>query len=414
MSASPVREATGKRASVRVLACCGGMISPTGAERMTFEALGALREQGADVHCVLSGWGSTQIEPMAERIGASWSTGGYHVKFNRHARRPLAVLRQVWDIVVTSAHLVRQAIRFQPTHLLVPDHVTVIRNYPAILMLRACGIPSVMRLCNAPDVTPFYRRVWRHVVDPVTDRFVCNSKFSWNALLENGVDPAKTSIIRGVPSRRPASRVPARKDTRRVIFIGQVTPPKGVREMLEAVAILLRRGLDVNVDVVGKVEGWLAPEYGDYWTELRQRADQEDLAGRVRFLGWREDVDALLKESAVHCCPSLPEIRESFAGVVLEAKAAGIPSVVFPTGGLPEAIEHGVDGWVCASCSAQDLAAGLDYFLSDDGRRERAGAVASEQFGAGARTSFAHAWWAVMKSAASGSTLPLKETQHPA
>ena len=44
-----------------------------------------------------------------------------------------------------------------------------------------------------------------------------------------------------------------------------------------------------------------------------------------------------MARASVHCCPSLPDIREAFGLVVLEAKAAGLPSVVTPSGNLRDA-----------------------------------------------------------------------------
>jgi glycosyltransferase involved in cell wall biosynthesis len=65
----------------------------------------------------------------------------------------------------------------------------------------------------------------------------------------------------------------------------------------------------------------------------------------------------------------MPEQREAFGLVVLEAKHAGIPCVVFPTGALPEHIEQGVDGWICSDVSAQALADGIENVV----RLQRAG-----------------------------------------
>ena len=117
---------------------------------------------------------------------------------------------------------------------------------------------------------------------------------------------------------------------------------------------------------------------------VRARAAEPDLAGRVTFLGFRDDVADLMAGSAVHCCPSLPEIREGFANVVLEAKHAGVPSVVAPTGSLVEMVEHKVDGWITRDATPDALAEGLAYFLRDVDARAQASLAASrssERFG---------------------------------
>src|SRR4029453_9603256 len=113
--------------------------------------------------------------------------------------------------------------------------------------------------------------------------------------------------------------------------------------------------------------------YGGYRASVRARADQADLAGCVRFLGLREDVPMLMATALVHCLPSRLEQKEGFTVTTLEAKHAGLPSVVTACGALPEMVRHTVDGWVCAEVTASAIAEGLGYFLSDPERARRAG-----------------------------------------
>jgi glycosyltransferase involved in cell wall biosynthesis len=48
---------------------------------------------------------------------------------------------------------------------------------------------------------------------------------------------------------------------------------------------------------------------------------------------------------------------------VVEAKAHGIPSIVFPSGGLVELVEHGRDGWVCDFPTAASLESALRHYV---------------------------------------------------
>ena len=162
--------------------------------------------------------------------------------------------------------------------------------------------------------------------------------------------------------------------------------------LLDAVGLVVKQGFDVTLDVVGAIDGWESPSYDGYRAGIRRRARAEDLADRVRFLGQREDVPALMAEASVHCIPSRPEQKEGFTVVTLEAKRAGLPSVVTRSGALPEMVRHAVDGWVCPDVTPAAIAEGLVYFLSDPARARRAGdeALASERVYN--RDRFAAAW----------------------
>ena len=242
------------------------------------------------------------------------------------------------------------------------------------------------------------RGLWRRGINPFVDRFVCNSRFTETELLAHGIPSHKvTRIYNCAPFRPDPDLSGIRRDSRRVIYIGQIIPEKGLDLLLDALGILASRGYDVALDVVGNMEGWAPPPYARHREALVARAGLPDLTGRVRFLGWRADVPDLLARASLLCCPSRPEIREGFGVVVVEAKLAGVPSIVCPTGALPELIEHGEDGWVASEVSPAALAEGLEYFLKDPVRLERArhaARLSTERF---SRDRFADAWRAVFQ-----------------
>lgn len=358
----------GTAAQHRLVACCGSMVVPGGAERMTFEVLRRARRRGVGVHCIVNTWSSTPIVDMAEQIGASWSTGFYWFRLERRIWRPTVAARQAWDVLRTSAGLLRDCWQQGATAVLLPDFTVVLRNLPALLLLRLAGIRIVHRLGNAPDVAPGYARLWRWVVAPASDALVCNSPFTARELKALGVPSRKITVAQNVlpDNRRPLA--PSAAVPGRILYVGQIIPAKGVHLLLDAVALLLEGGHDVTLDVVGDIDGWEPPGWAGYHARLRARAAVRPLTGRVRFLGWRDDVPSLMREAWIHAAPSLPEIREGFGIVVLEAKAAGVPSVVGPSGALPDLVTQGVDGWVAAASSAEAFAEGIASFLNPDAR----------------------------------------------
>jgi glycosyltransferase involved in cell wall biosynthesis len=384
--------ATPPESPVRVVACCGGMVSVFGAERMTFEVLRVLRQKGAAVHCLLNSWASTHIAVLASQVGATWSPNGYYAPVKRRGLTPGGVIRLACDVAAGSAGLWRAARAMRATHILIPDFVAVLRHFPALALLRLCGTAVVMKVGNAPESSAFYDRLWRWAIAPFVTRMVANSRFTAAALADVGVPAKKVDVIRNAAPTRTQAAEPSPYDARRVTYVGQLIPLKGPDLLLDAVGELARRGIDASLDVVGDIGGWESPEWAGYHASLRARAERPDLVGRVRFLGRREDVPALLAASAVHCAPSRLEIREAFGLVVVEAKAAAVPSVVTPSGGLPELIEHRRDGWVCSDATPGAIADGLEYFLTNSGRRDDAAAAAHRSAHLVSHAAFARAW----------------------
>jgi len=382
-----------RQGAARVIACCGSMVIVAGLERMTFAVLGAVRSRGGTVHCIVNSWNNVQIVARAERAGATWSPGFYWYQLSRSLTL-LNALQMVWEMCRTSLGLLGVAARIQPTHVLLPDYGTVLRNAPTLALLRLMGVRVILRLGNSPDEGRFFRLLWRRVINPVVSAFVCNSDYTRHKLLAHGVPERKVSrIYNAVPVRDAGSGVDAGVDARRVVYIGQIIPEKGLDVLLEALGLLVAKGIDVRLDVVGVIDGWVSPSYAGFREGLLARAAQPDLAQRVTFLGWREDVPDILRGAAVHCCPS--QRPEGFGLVTLEAKVAGVPSVVTPVGALPELVTHGVDGWICGDLSAAAIADGLEHFVGHPDRTMAEGAAAlaaSRRFG---REQFEQSWAAM-------------------
>ena len=178
------------------------MVVVFGMERMTFEVLRVLRDEGAAVHCTLNEWENDRIIPLADGIGASWSVGFYNYALGRHLLNPAGAVRSLWRITRTSVGLLHDAWRFRPTHVLVPDYGAVLRNAPTLALLRLLGIRVIFRLGNAPEPGPFYRQLWRWGINPFVDRFVGNSQYTERELLAHGIPRHKVRYIYNTAPRR--------------------------------------------------------------------------------------------------------------------------------------------------------------------------------------------------------------------
>ncbi|MFI5177923.1 MAG: glycosyltransferase [Vicinamibacterales bacterium] len=384
----------------RIVVCCGLMVIAAGLERMTFQVIRALGQRGMAVHCIVNSWENFRITPLAEASGASWSVGPYWYPLTRRHVTPVTIGKMCVEVWRVSADLLRVSRRVRPTHVFLPDFQAVLRNVPALVWLRARGVRVIVRLGNAPATGPFYRWLWRRAINPFVDLFVANSGFTRDALLGHGVPASKVDTIQNTAgSRREAWDAHQPRIPGRVIYVGQVIPDKGLDLLLEAVAILRGRGLQVSLDVIGDMDGWEAPEYRGYRARVRDRAARADLQGSVQFLGWREDVPVLMSRASLHCCPSRAELREGFGVVVLEAKLSGLPSVVTPSGNLPELVTHRETGWVCAEASAPAVAEGLQFFLESPERLSAAGAAAARSSDAFSGERFGDAWCQVFSEA---------------
>lgn len=153
----------------------------------------------------------------------------------------------------------------------------------------------------------------------------------------------------------------------RVGLVGRIAPWKGQHVFLAAAARLARAFPEAEFVLAG------APLFGEeaYERELRRQAECLLLAGRVRFLGFREDVWEVYRELdvAVHAS-TLPE---PYGNVVLEAMASRTPVVAAGAGGVLELVEDGRTGVLVPPGDPVALAAALERLLRDPEERRRLG-----------------------------------------
>jgi glycosyltransferase involved in cell wall biosynthesis len=143
--------------------------------------------------------------------------------------------------------------------------------------------------------------------------------------------------------------------------IGRLEPIKGLAFLLEAAAVLRHRLPDLRIELAGS---------GSCEPRLRSLAAQLGIAESVSFLGWTDDVNALLRRWQVFAQPS---IHEGLGLSVLEAMAAGRPVVASATGGLPELVVDGRTGFLVPVGAVDALVDRIGTLLADENLRTRMG-----------------------------------------
>jgi glycosyltransferase involved in cell wall biosynthesis len=63
-----------------------------------------------------------------------------------------------------------------------------------------------------------------------------------------------------------------------------------------------------------------------------------------------------------------PSVEDNLPNVIAEAMACGTPCVAFHIGGMPDMIDHQVNGYLARPLDAADLATGIDWVLTDHDR----------------------------------------------
>lgn len=177
-------------------------------------------------------------------------------------------------------------------------------------------------------------------------------------------------IPHGIPDVRGSYPSPPRTAGAppRILFAGVLCESKGVGVLLEAAVRLQARGVDFELDLMGRFG---SPEF-EAWT--KDFLARKQLDARVRLLGVLTGADKwrAYAEADLFCLPSFFE-SESFGLVALEAMQFGLPVVATRWRGLPSLVADGESGRLVPIRDDGALADALTDLLRDADLRRRMG-----------------------------------------
>jgi glycosyltransferase involved in cell wall biosynthesis len=184
-------------------------------------------------------------------------------------------------------------------------------------------------------------------------------------IIPNGVSPEEVTDIPAPGAFRAA--FPQLGDKPYILFLSRLHYKKGLDYLADAFALLAPRHADVQLVVAG-------PD-GGARRDFEQRIAAAGLESRVHLVGplYNELKSAAQVDAAVFCLPSR---QEGFSIAIIEALAAGCPSVVSKPCHFPEVEEEGA-GYV-VDLVPQEIADALDRVLSNAARAKAMGQAGRE------------------------------------
>jgi glycosyltransferase involved in cell wall biosynthesis len=298
-------------------------------------------------------------------------------------------------VPAATAALVR---RRQPFDVLVVRGTRVL-GLPGLLAARWRGTPVVLQ----PEIngelsgdaytwgTSWARPPWSTAVRAAVaarnhwmrdaDAFVAMSRAIEHEMLRARVPGEKVAYLpHGVDTARFAPATAAEKavlrrelglapDAAVIAWTGRLLRGKGLETLLAAFARLAAADARPLLVLVGSGEGQALSVEAD----LRARAQEPSLAGRVVFAGGVADVAPWLRAADVFAFPSE---FEALGLSLLEAGACGLACVATRTGGIVDVVEDGRSGLLVEPRDADGLAEALRRLIADDALRAALGVEA--------------------------------------
>jgi glycosyltransferase involved in cell wall biosynthesis len=181
------------------------------------------------------------------------------------------------------------------------------------------------------------------------------------------------AVIQTQTTTIDGDEIAAREDTCaasrvRLLTVSRIDPRKGLRVLPEVIRLLVARGFDVDLAIIGPAVG--APGEVER-AAIEAAAENLGVAGRLTLTGPvpLDELMPLYRHYDLFALPTLP--GEGIPRVLLEAMAAGLPVVTTRVAGIPSLVTHGQNGLLVDEPSAEQVAGAIARVLTDPALRRR-------------------------------------------
>ena len=244
--------------------------------------------------------------------------------------------------------------------------------WPATAVCHYCrGCEQYQKECSQCPLLPgdgLVKKIWKHKRQMLSGQrvtFVCCSEWlageaKKSALLEG---QRIVSIPNAIDTRlyRPQDKMQVRSslhlptDRRLILFVSQrVTDPrKGIGYLVESINYLVQQYPEMKDNTGIAILGGHAEEV------------VSQLVLPSYPLGYVSDLSRIVNIYNAADVFVLPSLEDNLPNTLMEAMACGVPCVGFCVGGIPEMINHQVNGYVARERDVADFAQGIRYVLAE-------------------------------------------------
>ncbi|WP_407897014.1 glycosyltransferase family 4 protein [Ferrigenium sp. UT5] len=234
---------------------------------------------------------------------------------------------------------------------------------------QSCGNCPVL---NSEQESDLSRRVWRRkqaswegvpIVVVATSRWLADMARSSSLFRDQRIEVIPNGL--DTETYKPLDKVAARaaynlpQDKHLVLFSAFCATSdkrKGNQFLVQALEKMSQAGWGAKTELL--VVGASRPE------------SPPDLGMNVHYMGYLHDeISQVLLYSAADVVVA-PSMQENLSNAVMESLACGTPVVAFDIGGMPDMIDHQVNGYLAKPFDPNDLAAGVMWVLENGERHD--------------------------------------------
>ena len=193
------------------------------------------------------------------------------------------------------------------------------------------------------------------IVQPKYENAYCVSQAVRTQLITGGYLPVSAQVVyNGIDLDDFQFAMPSKENftpshPMRLLYAGRISPEKGIETALYAFAELIQKRLNLKLTIIGRGKSL-------YTKEIRKLAQTLSILEHIQFLPHvpRGQMSQIYGEHEALLVPST--WQEPMPRVIQEAMAVGLATIASSVGGIPEIIQHNINGLLFSPGNHTELA----------------------------------------------------------
>ena len=276
---------------------------------------------------------------------------GFEIFFSEKHGNPASKISRIWFRFIHYFKYIKALFAYRPDLV----YSNTIVNSGEVILAGLGKRPVLLHMHEGKNFSCAYRKKLK-ISCLFTKRIIVGSHYVNTVLhhltgrtgvvAHNGVDSPTEFPVKQRQSDAPL----------KIGVLGTINSNKGQLIALEAMRLLVERGLKARLKIAGMVGDF------EYSAELDKFVKLNSLEEYVDFVGVVPDVNLFLNSLDLLVVPSFDE---AFPTVVLEAFSTGTLVVASDVGGIPEMIENKVNGFLFKAGDAVELTDILEKIINN-------------------------------------------------
>lgn len=317
-----------------------------GAEKVTLDVVKGLRKEGYEIEAIISGWNNGQFAKVLDQLQVKY----YKLKLGWYYTSKIG-----WSLD-SLVHYPGAVIRFLRIRKNFKDWPVYTISFRQVILLWPFFKKNIVYHIHDVNSISRQSRYFFKIINRKVSRFIAVSDFIKQDLIACGILPDKIEVIHNAVEILPElMKNPSNAEVLVIGIVGQVIERKGHIVLLQALNLLIKKGLNIQLIIAGD---------GDigFKEKLKILITDFGLTQKTAWRGFKTALKDIYEGIDVLIAPTIS--AEPFGLITIEANMFGIPVIASNSGGFKDTVTDGENGFLTEPENPQQLAQKIEYFYN--------------------------------------------------